>query len=94
MIGRVLTRQGTAGPPAWLGRVRSRAGGLKEEGARASEQRMEQLLEIDRRRQADDARALARRRAADRQIVLALGLGLGVLAVIIVTVVVLTARGG
>ena len=94
MIGRVLTRQGTAGPPPWLGRVRSRAGELKEQGARASEQRMEQLLDIDRRRHLDDARALARQRATDRQVVLVVGVGVGVLALVVVTLVVLGALGG
>jgi len=94
MIARVLTRQGTVGPPFWLGRVRSRAGELKEQGARASELRMEQLLDIDRRRQQDDARALARQRATDRQIVLVVGLAMGVLGLIVVTLVVLGALGG
>ena len=94
MIARVLTRHGTAGPPAWLGRVRSRAGELKEQGARASEQRMEQLLDIDRRRHLDDARALARQRATDRQVVLVVGVGVGVLALVVVTLVVLGALGG
>jgi len=94
MIGRVLTRQGTAGPPPWLSRVRSRAGGLKEQEARASELRMEQLLDIDRRRHLDDARTLARQRATERQVVLVVGVGAGVLAFIVVALVVLGALGG
>ena len=94
MIGRVLTRQGTVGPPFWLGRVRSRAGDLKEQEARASELRMEQLRDVDRRRHLDDARALARQRATDRQIVLVVGLAMGMLGLIVVTLVVLGALGG
>jgi hypothetical protein len=94
VVARVLTRQGAVGPPFWLGRVRDRADELKRREAWASEQRMEQLREIDRRRMQDDARALARQRAADRQIVLVLGLALGVLGVIVVTLVLLRFGGG
>ena len=94
VVARVLTRQGTVGPPFWLGRVRSRAGDLKEQAARASELRMEQLLDIDRRRHLDDARTLARQRATDRQIVLVVGVAMGMLGLIVVTLVVLGALGG
>ena len=94
VVARVLTRQGTVGPPFWLGRVRSRAGDLKEQEARASELRMEQLRDVDRRRHLDDARALARQREADRRMVLVVGLAVGMLGLIVVTLVVLRALGG
>jgi len=94
MVARVLTRQGALGPPFWLGRVRDRADELKRREAWASEQRMEHLREIDRRRIQDEARALARQRAADRHIVLALGVAVAVLAVIVATVVLLRFGGG
>lgn len=94
MIAQVLTRQRTTGPPMWLGRVRGRAGDLKEQGARASEQRLEHLQEIDRRRQLEDARELARQRATDRQIMLVLGVALGILGVVVVVLIVISTQGG
>lgn len=94
MIARVLTRQGTTGPPFWLGRVRNRAGDLKEQEARASEQRIEQLWEVDRRRQKDDARVMARQRATDLQVVLVMAVALGILGLVVLVLVVVSAQGG
>lgn len=94
MVAQVLTRQGTTGMPIWLGRVRNRAGDLKAQEARASEKRMERLMEIDRRRQLEDARQLARQRANDRRMVLVVGLALGVFGIVVLVLALLSAQGG
>ncbi|MCI0826899.1 MAG: hypothetical protein J4N73_03885 [Chloroflexi bacterium] len=64
----VIDRQGTTGRPLWIRRLRSQVADLKESEARASADRFEHLMDIDRRRQSAEAEAMAGQRLKDRNI--------------------------
>lgn len=68
LVGTVIARQGTGGPPSWLAAARSTAAALKAEDEQASHQRLGALWDVDRRRIQAEAEAEARRREQDRQI--------------------------
>ena len=68
IVASVIDRQGTTGRPLWIRRLRSQVADLKESEARASADRFEHLMDIDRRRQSAEAEAMAGQRLKDRNI--------------------------
>ena len=86
IAARVLTRLGNLGPPFWIRQLRSRVAELKQREALASEQRFEQLQDIDRRRMAAEVEAHMRQQVKDRQMMLILAFGIVVLIVVVLAV--------
>ena len=84
IVASVIDRQGSTGNPLWIRRLQSQVAGLKESEARASEERFEGLVEIDRRRKAAEAEAHLRQVQTDRNILL-----YGAAAVLLIVFVVL-----
>ena len=68
IVASVIDRQGTTGRPLWIRRLRTQVADLKEREARASANRFEQLMDIDRRRKSAAAEALAGQQRKDRNI--------------------------
>lgn len=83
IVASVIDRQGSTGNPLWIRRLRSQVASLKESEARASEDRFEEFVEIDRRRKAAEAEAYARQKQTDRNI-----LFYGAAAILIIVLVV------
>jgi hypothetical protein len=89
LVEHVLERR-AAGQPAWLERARRQAGDIKRTEERASWRRMQDFVELDRRRQAELLlRQETQRRRARRTYVVA-AIGLALLATLIVTYLLLT----
>ena len=84
IVASVIDRQGSTGNPLWIRRLRSQVADLKESEARASEDRFEEFVEIDRRRKTADAEAHARQRQTDKNIIF-----YGAAAILIVAFVIL-----
>ncbi len=84
IVASVIDRQGSTFNPLWIRRLQSQVAGLKESEARASEERFEEFMEIDRRRKAVEAEAYARQKQTDRNI-----LFYGAAAVLLIVLVVL-----
>jgi DNA-directed RNA polymerase subunit RPC12/RpoP len=71
MTARVVLRHMTAArQPLFLEQARGMAAGLKSKGDLASEERMDRFREIDRKRESQDAKELARREMRDRKLLL------------------------
>ncbi len=68
IVASVIDRQGSTGNPLWIRRLQSQVASLKESEARASEDRFEEFVEIDRRRKAAEAEAYARQKQTERNI--------------------------
>jgi hypothetical protein len=84
IVASVIDRQGTTGNPLWIRRLKSQVAALKESEARASEDRFEEFVDIDRRRKAAEAEAFARQKQTDWNI-----LFYGAAAVLLIVLVVL-----
>jgi hypothetical protein len=84
IVASVIDRQGSIFNPLWIRRLQAQVAGLKESEARASEERFEELMTIDRRRKAAEAEAYARQIQTDRNI-----LFYGAAAVLLIVLVVL-----
>ncbi len=69
-ISAVLSRHERGGSARWLEQVRLTAGELKEKSAQASEERLSEFRELDRRREQGWAEADARQKAKDRRMIL------------------------
>ncbi len=69
-ISAVLSRHERGGSARWLEQVRLTAGELKEKSAQASEERLSEFRELDRRREKAWAEADARQKAKDRRMIL------------------------
>lgn len=81
IVASILDRQGARGPPLWIRRLRSQVEALQASEAKASSQRYESLLEIDRRRLRAEAEVRIRQREKDRQILFYGLVGILVLAI-------------
>ncbi len=88
IVASVIDRQGSTFNPLWIRRLQSQVAGLKESEARASEERFEEFMEIDRRRKAAEAEAYSRQKQTDRSI---LFYGAAALLLIVLVVLVLVA---
>lgn len=84
IVASVIGRQGSTGSPLWIRRLQSQVAGLKETEARASEERFEGFVEIDRKRKAAEAEAHLRQKQTDRNI-----LFYGAAAILLIVIVVL-----
>ena len=85
----VIDRQGGAGRPLWVRRLKAQVADLKESEARASADRFEQFVEIDRRRKSGEAKAHASQEEKDRNILFygAAGILLTVLTVLVLVAI-------
>jgi ribosomal protein S27AE len=88
IVASVIDRQGSTGNPLWIRRLQSQVAALKESEARASEDRFEEFVEIDRRRKAAEEQAYARQKQTDRNI---LFYGAAALLFIVLVILVLVA---
>lgn len=84
IVASVIDRQGSTGNPLWIRRLQSQVADLKEREARASAERFDEFVEIDRRRKAAEAGAYARQQQSDRNI-----LFYGAAAVLLIVLIVL-----
>ena len=89
IVASILNRQGSKGPPLWIRRLRSQVGALQASEAKASSQRFESLLEIDRRRLRAEADDRVRQRERDRQILFYGLVGILVLAISVLLILAL-----
>lgn len=69
IVASVLDRQGSTGQPLWIRRLHTQVADLKESEARASADRFEEFMEMDRRRMKAEAEAHARQRQTDGNII-------------------------
>ncbi|MCJ7511775.1 MAG: hypothetical protein MUO23_02260 [Anaerolineales bacterium] len=76
LVDQVLNRHSNPRTPTFLASVRDQAPALKESEQRSSEARSQEFLEIDRRREEQQAIQEAQRRRSDRML-LSLGIALG-----------------
>ena len=83
VIAQVISRQDTAGGPIWLQRVQSQANELKQTEERASQDRLQKLQMIDRKREEAVAREKAQRSKDDRLFSIILGAGVILLILIL-----------
>ncbi len=88
IVARVIDRQGSKSNPLWIRRLQSQVANLKESETRASGDRFEKFVEIDRKRMAAEAKAHARQKETDRNI---LFYGAAVVLLIALVVLVLVA---
>ncbi|MFQ5942198.1 MAG: hypothetical protein ACE5JF_01465 [Anaerolineales bacterium] len=84
IVASVIDRQGGSGQLLWIRRLQSQVADLKESEARASADRFEEFMEIDRRRKVAEAEAHARQQQTDRNI-----LFYGAAAILLVVLMVL-----
>lgn len=84
IVASVIDRQGGTGRPLWIRRLQTQVAGLKESEARASADRFEGLMEIDRKRKTEEAAAHASQQQKDRSI-----LFYGVAAILLIVLIVL-----
>ncbi|MFQ5922012.1 MAG: hypothetical protein ACE5M4_04145 [Anaerolineales bacterium] len=68
IVASVIDRQGGTGRPLWIRRLQTQVADLKESEARASADRFEEFMGIDRRRMKAETEAHARQRQRDRNI--------------------------
>ena len=90
IVASVLDRQGGLGQPLWIRRLKGQVADLKDSEARSSEQRFEELMEIDRRRKQAELEAYARQRQADRNIVFYGAAVILLIVAVVLVIVVLT----
>lgn len=69
-VGRIFGHASEPSQPVWLAQARGRAPELKETGRRASLERMEGFLEIDRKREAWQADQANLQRSRDRKVII------------------------
>lgn len=69
VVSRVFSRHELKGPPLWLKQTRQRAAEIKDYEETVSSLRFEALADIDRRREAAEAREQALRRQRDRKVI-------------------------
>ncbi|MFV1857725.1 MAG: hypothetical protein ACC647_00035, partial [Anaerolineales bacterium] len=84
IVASVIDRQGGTGRPLWIRRLQTQVAGLQKSEARASADRFEELMEIDRKREAAEAEAHASQQEKDRSI-----LFYGAVAILLIVLVVL-----
>ena len=84
IVASVIDRQGGTGRPLWIRRLQTQVAGLKESEARASADRFEELMEIDRKRKMEEAASHASQQQKDRSI-----LFYGVAAILLIVLIVL-----
>jgi len=84
IVASVIDRQGGTGRPLWIRRLQIQVAGLQESEARASADRFEELMEIDRQRKAAEAEAHSSQQEKDRSI-----LFYGAVAILLIVLVVL-----
>jgi hypothetical protein len=82
----VMSRHSNPQTPAFLSDVRSQAQDLKDTEGEASSKRMQEFVEIDKRREQRQAEEAEKRRRADRQLLI---VGLVLAALILLACVVL-----
>jgi ribosomal protein S27AE len=82
IVASVIDRQGTTGRPLWIRRLRTQVAELKQSEARASADRFEHLVDIDRRRKSAEAEAHASQERKDRNI-----LFYGVAAALVIVII-------
>jgi hypothetical protein len=90
IVASVLDRQGGTGQLLWIRRLQTQVADLKESEARASADRYEEFLEIDRRRMKAEAEAHARQQQTDRNIIF---YGAAVVLMVVLVVLVMVALG-
>ena len=88
IVASIIDRQGSSGNPLWIRRLQSQVAGLRESEARASEERFEEFVEIDRRRKTAEAMAYLRQKQTDRNI---LFYGAAALLLIVLVILLLVA---
>ncbi len=69
IVASIIDRQGTLGPPLWVRRLRSQVADLKQREEQASVERFAAFQEVDQRRMQAEARAHARQRSRDSNII-------------------------
>lgn len=89
-VARILAGPAAPRQPRWLDQNRQRAGDLKRDGTSASDQRMAEFNEIDRRRIESERAQSARTAARERKVLLFGGITLGVLALLAAFVVIVS----
>ena len=88
IVASVIDRQGGAGRPLWIRRLQAQVAELKASEARASADRFEEFVEIDRRRKAAEGRAQASQEQKDSNI---LFYGAAAILLVVLSVLVLVA---
>jgi len=83
VVAQVISRQDISGGPLWLKRVQSQAEEIKKSEEMASQNRLQKLQEIDRKREATLAEERARRSRDDRFFLILIGTGVLLLMIII-----------
>jgi hypothetical protein len=73
-VGRIFGHAAAPSQPRWLDEARTRAPSLKVEGEKSSGVRMQNLIDIDRRREARQAEAVANQRRRDRRLLRIVGI--------------------
>jgi len=86
VIAQVIRRQDTSGSPRWLNRVQSQAEKIKSAGEQASQLRLQELQEIDRKREEAVAEQIERRSKSDR-VIYTIALIFGIMIIIAVVLI-------
>jgi len=83
VVAQVISRQDTSGGPFWLKRARSKAEEIKTSEELASQDRLQKLQQIDRKRENSIAKGKVRRSQQDRFFLILIASGVLIIIIII-----------